>query len=157
MATCMKDNIIWCFPLGPPGAVPCPLRFPQLVGLVWRFLCKRGGRARSHCRFVLPFIYFIPESLTYSVPLFLKRQCDRTLRGGRSAALFGGVRLSGRRRTLTSARAPSRAACVRGRAATQRRATRRSTRCWQSSRLLFKVCKYSLEQFRTRFSCFKPL
>ena len=30
-------------------------------------------RARSHCRFVLPLIYFIPY-------LFLKRQCDRTLR-----------------------------------------------------------------------------
>jgi hypothetical protein len=36
-------------------------------------------RARSHCRFVLPLIHFIPDSLTYSIPLFLKRQCDRTL------------------------------------------------------------------------------
>jgi arylsulfatase A-like enzyme len=36
-------------------------------------------RARSHCRFVLPLIHFIPDSLTYSVALFLKRQCDRTL------------------------------------------------------------------------------
>ena len=37
-------------------------------------------RARSHCRFAPPFIHFIiiPDSLTYSVPLFLKRQCDRT-------------------------------------------------------------------------------
>jgi hypothetical protein len=34
-------------------------------------------RARSRCRFVLPLIYFTPDSLTYSVPLFLKRQCDR--------------------------------------------------------------------------------
>jgi hypothetical protein len=34
-------------------------------------------RARSQCRFVLPFIHFTPDSLTYSVPLFLKRQCDR--------------------------------------------------------------------------------
>jgi hypothetical protein len=32
-----------------------------------------------HCRFVRPLINFIPDSLTYSVPLFLKRQCDRTL------------------------------------------------------------------------------
>jgi hypothetical protein len=31
-------------------------------------------RARSPCRFVLPLIHFIN-----SVPLFLKRQCDRTL------------------------------------------------------------------------------
>jgi hypothetical protein len=36
-------------------------------------------RARSHCRFAPPLIHFTPESLTYSVPLFLKRQCDRTL------------------------------------------------------------------------------
>jgi hypothetical protein len=34
-------------------------------------------RARLHCRFVLPLILFIPDSLTYSVPLFLKQQCDR--------------------------------------------------------------------------------
>jgi hypothetical protein len=38
-----------------------------------------AARARSHCRFVLPLIYLIPDSLTYSVALFLKRQCDRTL------------------------------------------------------------------------------
>jgi hypothetical protein len=31
------------------------------------------------CRLVLPCIHFIPDSLRYSVPLFLKRQCDRTL------------------------------------------------------------------------------
>jgi hypothetical protein len=43
-------------------------------------------RVRSQCRFVLPRIHFIPESLTYSVPLSLKRQCDRTLGGGRPAA-----------------------------------------------------------------------
>jgi hypothetical protein len=36
-------------------------------------------RGRSHCRFVPPLIRFIPDSLTYSVPLFLKRQCDRAL------------------------------------------------------------------------------
>jgi hypothetical protein len=33
----------------------------------------------SHYHFVPPPIYFIPYSQTYSVPLFLKRQCDRTL------------------------------------------------------------------------------
>ena len=43
--------------------------------------CARRGtaRARSHCRFATPLIHFIPDSLTYSVPLFLKRQCDRAL------------------------------------------------------------------------------
>jgi hypothetical protein len=35
-------------------------------------------RARSHCRFAPPLIHFIPYLLTYSVPLSLKRQCDRT-------------------------------------------------------------------------------
>ena len=36
-------------------------------------------RARSPRRFVLPIIHFIPDFLTYLVPLYLKRQCDRTL------------------------------------------------------------------------------
>ena len=43
---------------------------------------EEGGtrRARSHCRFLPPLIQrFIPDFLTYSVLLFLKRQCDRTL------------------------------------------------------------------------------
>jgi hypothetical protein len=33
----------------------------------------RGGppRARSHCRLVLPFTHFTPDSLTYSVPVSL--------------------------------------------------------------------------------------
>jgi hypothetical protein len=42
---------------------------------------EAAHKARSHCRFVLPFTRFIRYSLTYSVPLFLKRQCDRTLGG----------------------------------------------------------------------------
>ena len=41
------------------------------------------GRARSHCRFVAPLIQFISDPLAYSVLLFLKRQCDRTLAHGR--------------------------------------------------------------------------
>ena len=36
-----------------------------------------ADRARSHCRFAPPLIHFIPDSLTYSVPLFLKQQYDR--------------------------------------------------------------------------------
>jgi hypothetical protein len=41
---------------------------------------RRGtARARSHCCFVPPLIRSIPDSLTYSVPLFLKRQCGRIL------------------------------------------------------------------------------
>jgi hypothetical protein len=38
-----------------------------------------AARARSHCRFVLPLIHFMPDSRAYSLPLFLKRRCDRTL------------------------------------------------------------------------------
>jgi hypothetical protein len=46
----------------------------------WARLSGHGAaRARSHCHFVPPLIHFIPDLLTYSVPLFLKRQCDRTL------------------------------------------------------------------------------
>jgi hypothetical protein len=41
-------------------------------------------RARSRCRFAPPLIHFVRDSLTYSVPLFLKRQCDRTLGWPRS-------------------------------------------------------------------------
>ena len=40
-------------------------------------------RVRSQCRFALPLIHFIPDALRDSVPLFLKRQCDRTLRPDR--------------------------------------------------------------------------
>jgi hypothetical protein len=49
------------------------------------------GMARSHCRFILPLK---PDSLTYSVPLLLKRQCDRTLGEGPSSGPWGviGVR-----------------------------------------------------------------
>jgi hypothetical protein len=53
---------------------------------------RRGAaRARSHCRFVLPFVHLIPDSRTYSVPLVLERQCDRTP-GGAGVRGDGGVR-----------------------------------------------------------------
>jgi hypothetical protein len=43
--------------------------------------CDKTGshRARSHSRSAHPLILCIPYSLAYSVPLFLNRQCDRTL------------------------------------------------------------------------------
>jgi hypothetical protein len=37
-------------------------------------------RARLHCRFVPPLVHFIPDSLTYSAPLCLRRRCGRTPR-----------------------------------------------------------------------------
>ena len=40
--------------------------------------CALGSVA--HCRFARPLVHFIPESLMYSAPLFLRRQCDRALR-----------------------------------------------------------------------------
>jgi hypothetical protein len=48
----------------------------------YMMVADQVGGARSHCRFVKPPIHFIPYSLTYSVPLFLKRQCDRTQQVG---------------------------------------------------------------------------
>jgi hypothetical protein len=50
------------------------------------------ARARSHCRFVPPLIHFTPDSLRDLVPLFLKRQCDRTL-GLPAAGARGGQRV----------------------------------------------------------------
>jgi hypothetical protein len=41
------------------------------------------GRARSYCRFLLPLVHFTPDSRTYSVPVFMKRRCDRTPGRGR--------------------------------------------------------------------------
>ena len=70
-----------------------PLRRPQ------RLAAGHGGlRARSHCRFVLLLIQFIPESLTYSVPLILKRQCNRTPRRTTSASRTLGAACRTRRR-----------------------------------------------------------
>jgi hypothetical protein len=40
-----------------------------------------GSGALPHCRFAPPLIHFTPDSLTISVPLLLKQQCDRTLGG----------------------------------------------------------------------------
>ena len=43
-------------------------------------------RVRSRCRFVLPRIHFMRDPLTCSVPLYLKRRCDRTLGQARHLA-----------------------------------------------------------------------
>ena len=53
--------------------------------------CRGSARARPRCRFVLLRIHFIPGLLTYSVPLFLRRQCDRTP-GSRIARTSKGAR-----------------------------------------------------------------
>ena len=64
-------------------------------GQRWRSWTRTGRersrlRARAHCRFVPPSIHFVPDFLTYSAPLFLKQQCDRTL--GRLRRVRGVVR-----------------------------------------------------------------
>jgi hypothetical protein len=74
----------------PADAPPAALQaYPQAAPPV-QALRGAGGRAwaRSHSRFVPPLTRFIPYSLRYSVPLFLKRQCDRTL--GRAREPSGG-------------------------------------------------------------------
>ena len=73
------------------GHSGCSGRRPSRGWRRWR------ARARSHCRFIPPLIHFIPYSLTYSVPLFLKRQCDRTL-GGAAAELREPARRAADRR-----------------------------------------------------------
>ena len=97
----------------PPAAAACGIPCAGGGGR-WRLGGGRGGwsggssggggrpgcggrwwRARSHCRFAPPLIHFIPDSLTYSVPLFLKRQCDRTLGGGLAGAGRGGAAAGG--------------------------------------------------------------
>jgi hypothetical protein len=82
---------------GPRAAGP-----PALQGL---------PRAGSHCRFVLPLIHLIPDSLRDSGPLFLKRQCDRILglpsagtRGGQRVPLCVGA-FPGHRRSVVRERA----------------------------------------------------
>jgi hypothetical protein len=41
------------------------------------FAREGAPRARSHCRFAPPLTHLIPYSVKYSVPLFLKRHCNR--------------------------------------------------------------------------------
>ena len=46
-----------------------------------------GRRLRSHCSFALPLTHVPPDSRTCPGPLFLKRQCGRTLGERRRGAL----------------------------------------------------------------------
>jgi hypothetical protein len=62
-----------------------------------------GARARSHARFVPPLIHFMPDSRTYSVPLYLKRQCDRTPGGGVAPRRGGAEGAGGDGRPLRAA------------------------------------------------------
>jgi hypothetical protein len=66
--------------LGAPTATFCAVFIGASAPLRrWGPERRIRTRARSHCRFVLPLIHFIPGSLRGSVPLLLKRQCDRNL------------------------------------------------------------------------------
>ena len=68
-------------------------RTTRLASRSFRVARSRGGapRARSHCRFAPPRFHFTPYSLTYSVPLFLKRKFDRTLGTPEAQAGGGGA------------------------------------------------------------------
>ena len=84
----------------PQDAMPNHVKFaaPAGTALLFDTACwhtampHTGGpaRARSHCcRSVPPLIHFIPVSLTYSAPLFLKRECDRTPGPDRRVVIMG--------------------------------------------------------------------
>jgi hypothetical protein len=71
-------------------------------------------RARSHCHFAPLLIHFTPELLKYSVPLFLKRKCGRTLgalfaaaRDGDSAAVARLLAAGADPNALVAGRSPS--------------------------------------------------
>ena len=69
------------------------LQLAQLLGQLVVFLTLGLGRVVASYHLL---IHAIPKSLTYSVPRFLKRQCDRTL---------GEPARRGRRRPVRGARA----------------------------------------------------
>jgi hypothetical protein len=54
-----------------PSYAPTRAHFVLVGGLL--------DRVRSHCRFAQPSIHLISDLRRRSVPIFLKRQCDRTL------------------------------------------------------------------------------
>ena len=52
---------------------------PDLLGQLLEPRAQRGvPRVKSHCRFAVQLIHLIPDLLTYSVALLVKRQCDLT-------------------------------------------------------------------------------
>ena len=68
--------------LGPGGEVfvaNAPLTQAELAEKHALIKPRGDPSAPSHCHVVLPLIHLIPDPVAYSVPLFLKRQCDRTL------------------------------------------------------------------------------
>ena len=86
-------------------------------------------RARSHCRFVRPFNRSIPDSLRASVPLFLKRRCNRTLNPDNPKSQGRGPH--------GTAAAPASGRAVRPRSSISRSAMtpiigRQCCRCWLS-------------------------
>jgi hypothetical protein len=68
--------------------------------------CDYDGtaRARSHCHFGPPSFLFTPHARPYSAPLFLKRQCDRTL--GAAPRVLRSVHIAGDLTTECAARHP---------------------------------------------------
>ena len=68
-----------------PALAPSSPRWSESPAWLERRSRPSGGavdlsRARPHIRFAPPLVHSIPDPLKYSVPLFLKRQCDRRWR-----------------------------------------------------------------------------
>jgi hypothetical protein len=71
----LGENLAWGVGLLLFGL--CLLCTPIAIGALCIGACvKVLVGARLHCRFVPRLIHFILAALTYSVPSFLKRQCD---------------------------------------------------------------------------------
>ena len=98
-ATLAALDRAWAEVSANPHPTPPPVSGQLLTG------CGTGGgrgRVQSHRHFVVRFVLLIPDLLRHSVPLFLKRQCDRTPGRGGQARFQGpprdARRLGGRAR-----------------------------------------------------------
>ena len=86
MTTGMQQRTGQLAPVGPtltPFSRQLGARRESEVWSAAFLACGAGAaRAPSHYRVIRPLIHFVPDSLTYSKTLFLKRQCNWTLGAG---------------------------------------------------------------------------
>jgi hypothetical protein len=84
-----RADLLALLPFLPFLRWPAPRAVPAVAAQRLRRRADLAApRVRSHRRFVPTFVHFIPDFLRDSVPLFLKRQCDRTLAAPRAAVAF---------------------------------------------------------------------
>ena len=86
-------------PFGTAPPDPAVDHFKQAIALLKEAAARPPGlpaavpsRLISDCHFAVQLSHFIPNSRTYSVLLFLKRQCERTLGAQRARARERGLR-----------------------------------------------------------------